>query len=105
MQLKSKSAALAAAVLCGALLTTSVSASTEADQQFSALQGVEAQALSAAEMDSIQGAALTVADIRAALARATAFNTRLQTAVLARFDAVTAPRIQALLDKLAALKN
>lgn len=62
MQVKSKSAALAAAVLCGALLTTSVSASTEADQQFSALQGVEAQTLSATEMDGIHGAVLTTAE-------------------------------------------
>ena len=35
---------------------------TEAEQQFSALQGVEAQTLSATEMDGIHGAVLTTAE-------------------------------------------
>ena len=87
MQLKSKSAALAAAALCGALLTTSVSAATEAEQQFSALQGVEAQTLSANEMDAIHGAVLTDAEA--------AYLARLNTAATALIAKVANPELNA----------
>ncbi len=48
---------VAAALLCGALVSGSVSASQE--EQFGALQGIEAQTLSVQEMDAIHGAVLT----------------------------------------------
>lgn len=54
---------LATALVCGALVSGSASASEE--QRFSALGGIEAQALSAQEMDAVHGA-LTASDIRTA---------------------------------------
>jgi hypothetical protein len=109
MQVKSKSAALAAAVLWGALLTTSVSASTEADQQFSALQGVEAQTLSATEMDGIHGAIITATEqklldgltaaVTTLAGKISVNNPKLGAAILTRWNTVTLPRLRTFLDR------
>jgi hypothetical protein len=76
---------IAAALLCGALVSGSVSANQE--EQFGALGGVEAQSLTAQEMDAIHGAALTAIEA--------AYLQRLNTSVTAAIAKVANPDLRA----------
>lgn len=78
---------VAAALLCGALVSGPVSAAQ--DEQFSALGNVEAQALSMQEMDAIHGA-LTATEVK--------------DAYFAKLDALVAkyPTLAASVDRLKA---
>jgi hypothetical protein len=76
---------LAAAVAVYAVLSSAAYAAN--DQSFSALEGVEAQALSLSEMNGIYGQ-LTKSEIKATVV-AKVQDPRTRTALLAQFDRLT----------------
>jgi hypothetical protein len=82
-ELSMKSIKFAAVIAVSAFLGTAAYAADV--QSFSALQGVEAQALSSPEMNAVYGQ-LTIADIDAAIT-ANVANTTLATSLVARVDA------------------
>ena len=91
--------AIAAALLAAALFSAPATANTGPDPAFSALQNVEAQSLTAAEMQAIAGE-LNAGEIAAALSavaaklanfpKLAAFYTALAAATLANADAINA---------------
>jgi hypothetical protein len=91
-----------AAALCSALVSLPAAAAHE-QGQFSAIEGIDAQALTAAEMDAVHGA-LTVTQIRTALVtalnRSTSLSDALKASVLRRFDLYIAPRLTLLLQQV-----
>lgn len=98
MKFRLAKSGFAAALLCSALISGGVSAHQETP--FSALEGIEAQALSAQEMDAIHGAATAtqiLTTFRAAIDRLVAANPR-----LAATAAVILARFQTTLDRLVA---
>jgi hypothetical protein len=105
-QIRALASLFAAAVLSGSLLLTPAFAGSQDDSGFSALQGVEAQALSSQDMDAISGE-LNAYNIAAALfdtaaALTEAGRTRLATAVtrLAVYYQTNAESINAAFVKL-----